>query len=126
VLTSRGADLSTSEYQASGPALGAPNYEARIRENIDVGLSATAKQFDIFIQAAPSIIASFPPPACSGAQLFDASGHCVARGLTCLLGFPATQQHVDICNQTIARAADPTAGKQLAVAVLLSAAHTCE
>jgi len=126
VLASRGVDLSSSEYTTSAQALGAPNYPARIRENIDLGLATSAKIFDIYIQAAPQIIAAFPPAACSGAQLFDASGKCVARGLSCLLGVPATQTHVDICNATIARAADVQSGRTLAVAVLLSAAHTCE
>jgi len=36
------------------------------------------------------------------------------------------QTHVDLCDQTVARADDVEHGKQLAVAVLAAAAHTCE
>jgi hypothetical protein len=61
-----------------------------------------------------------------GAQLFDAQDKCVAAGITCLTGMPATQLHVDLCNQTIQRAGDVALGKRLAVAVLAAAAHTCE
>lgn len=127
VLASRGVDLSTSEYTTSAQALGAPNYPARIRENIDLGLSTTAKLFDIYIQAAPEIIANIAStPACGGAPLFDASGNCNARGITCLIGVPATPVHVAICNDTVRQASDVESGKRLAVAVLASAAHTCE
>ena len=98
-----------------------------MRETIDIGLATTAKLFDIFVQAAPEIIANMPARAeCGGVQLFDASDHCVARGISCLIGVPATAQHVAICNETITRAADVDSGKRLAVAVLAAAAHTCE
>jgi hypothetical protein len=134
VLASRGVDLAGTDpvsagalYANGAQALGGPNYGARVRENIDVGLATTAKMFDIYVQAAPEIIAGLPNrPECAGAQLFDASGHCVARGISCLIGVPATQAHVDICNQTIVRAADVESGRRLAVATLASAAHTCE
>jgi hypothetical protein len=138
VLTSRGVNLAaTGElsagglYAAGGPALGAPNYAARVRENIDLGLSTTAKMFDLYVQAAPEIIANLPNrPECQigggGAQLFDAANHCVADGVSCLIGVPATATHLEVCNQTISRAADVETGKRLAVAVLAAAAHTCE
>ena len=61
-----------------------------------------------------------------GAQLFDAANQCLADGITCLIGVPATAAHVAICNQTVARADDIESGKRLAVAVLAAAAHTCE
>jgi hypothetical protein len=59
------------------------------------------------------------------AQLFDA-GRCVASGFTCLMGIPATAQHLAICNETLKRAATTDEGKRLAVAVLAAYAHTCE
>ena len=131
VLASRGVDLAGSGagalYTGGAQALAAPNYAARLREGIDIGLATTAKEFDIYIQAAPEMIANMATtPACAGAPLFDASGGCNARGITCLIGVPATPQHVAICNETIAQATDVESGKRLAVAVLASAAHTCE
>jgi hypothetical protein len=138
LLTSRGVDLAaTAElsagalYRGGAQALGAPNYAARTRENIDLGLATTAKLFDIYVQAAPEIIQNLPArPECQvggvGARLFDASNHCVADGITCLIGVPATATHLEICNQTVGDAADVETGKRLAVAVLAAAAHTCE
>jgi hypothetical protein len=138
VLASRGVDLAaTGEltagnlYTRGAPALGAANYAARVRENIDLGLATTAKLFDVYAQAAPEIIANLPSrPECqvggAGAQLFDASNHCLPDGVSCLIGVPATAAHLDVCNQTISRAADVETGKRLAVAVLAAAAHTCE
>ena len=134
VLASRGVALAAAGevtagriYRDGKAALGAPNYSARARENIELGLATTSKVFDIFVQAAPEIIASMPArPECGGAALFDAGGGCNPDGVSCLIGVPATPTHLVICNQTIARAADPESGKRLAVAVLAAAAHTCE
>jgi hypothetical protein len=134
VLASRGVNIAGSDplsagsiYTNNAPGLGAPAYAQRVRENVEVGLATQAKIFDIFVQAAPEIIASMPSrPECGGAVLFDASNKCQKRGISCLLGLPATQTHVDLCDQTVARAADVEHGKQLAVAVLAAAAHTCE
>jgi hypothetical protein len=134
VLASRGVNLAATDpdsagamYRASQAALGGPNYGARVRENIEIGLATTAKAFDLYIQAAPEMIANQASrPECAGAPLFDAAGRCNARGLSCLIGMPATADHVAICNDTVAHAADPESGKQLAVAVIAAAAHTCE
>jgi hypothetical protein len=134
VLRSRGVALAATGdvaagriYRDGGAALGAPNYEARIRENVELGVATTSKLFDIFVQAAPEIIATMPSrPECGGAALFDAAGRCTADGVSCLIGVPATPTHLQICEQTVARAADVESGKRLAVAVLAAAAHTCE
>ena len=138
VLASRGVDLTaTGEltagnlYARGAAALGAPNYAARARETVELGLSTTAKMFDLYVQAAPEIIANLARrPECQlggvGATLFDASNRCVADGVSCLIGVPATATHLEICNQTIVSAADVETGKRLAVAVLAAAAHTCE
>jgi hypothetical protein len=138
VLASRGVNLAaTGElaagnlYARGGPALGAPSYATRVRENIDLGLATTAKMFDLYVQAAPEIIANLPNrPECQvngkPAPLFDAANHCLTDGVSCLLGVPATATHLEVCNQTISRAADVETGKRLAVAVLAAAAHTCE
>jgi len=138
LLTSRGVNLALTGqlaagqiYRTSEGALGGPNFAGRVRETTDLGLATTSKMFDVFAQAAPEIIANMPNrPECQvagvGAQLFDASNKCVADGITCLIGVPATAQHIAICNQTVTRAADVESGKRLAVAVLAAAAHTCE
>jgi hypothetical protein len=138
VLASRGVDLGAGEelsagriFSTSGAALGAPNYAARIRENVDLGVATAAKLFDIYVQAAPEIIANLPDrPECKkngvGAELFDSANRCVAAGFTCLMGVPATAQHLAICNETVKRAADVESGKRMAVALLAAAAHTCE
>jgi hypothetical protein len=62
------------------------------------------------------------------AQLFDTSTppKCQASGLTCILGVPATQAHLDLCNLTITKASTPQLGQRLAVAVMMAAAYTCE
>jgi hypothetical protein len=138
VLASRGVDLAATGELTAGRlygqgalALGAPSYAARVRENIDLGLATTAKLFDIYVQAAPEIIANLPRrPECQvggvGAPLFDGANRCVARGISCLIGVPATATHLEVCNQTVRDAADVESGKCLAVAVLAAAAHTCE
>ncbi len=138
VLASRGVDIAATAnlsagqiYRQSAAALGAPNYAARIRETIDLGVATAAKMFDIYVQAAPESIASLPTrPECMKngvpAQLFDASNRCVASGFSCLMGVPATAQHLAICNETVKRAADVESGKRMAVALLAAAAHTCE
>jgi hypothetical protein len=134
VLASRGVSLAATAdtsagriYRDGAAALGAPNYAARIRENTELGLATTSKVFDIFVQAAPEIIANLPSrPECPGVALFDAQNRCTADGVSCLIGVPATPTHLQVCDQTVARAADVDSGKRLAVAVLAAAAHTCE
>jgi hypothetical protein len=133
LLASRGVDLTRTDesaatsYRNATATLGAPDFANRARESIDTGIATASKMFDIYVQAAPEIIAHLASrPECAGAQLFDASGNCVASGISCLIGVPATPMHVDICNLTVARAGDVASGQQLAVAVLAAAAHTCE
>lgn len=138
VLASRGVNLDATDalsagriYRTSTVALGAANYAARTRENIELGVATASKIFDIYVQAAPEIIANLPTrPACQRngqpAQLFDANNRCVEAGVSCLIGTRATADHLAICNETIKRAADPESGKRLAVALLAAAAHTCE
>jgi len=138
LLASRGVNMgATAElsagrmYKTSAIALGAANYAARTRENIELGVATASKIFDIYVQAAPELIAAIPVrPECyrngQPAQLFDSSNHCVESGFSCLIGTRATPQHLAVCNETIKRANDPESGKQLAVALLAAAAHTCE
>jgi hypothetical protein len=138
LLASRGVNLASTTalsagqiYRSSTAALGGANYAARIRETIDLGVATAARMFDIYVQAAPEIIANLPTrPECQragvAAQLFDSSNRCVESGFSCLMGVPATTEHLAICNETVKRAADVETGKRMAVALLAAAAHTCE
>jgi hypothetical protein len=138
LLASRGVNLAAEDalaagsiYRSSEQALGGPNYGARSRENLDLTTASASKLFDIFVQAAPEIIAAMPGlPRCSiggqGTRMFNDLDQCTIDGITCLIGVPATASHIEICNQTVARASDPDKGKRMAVALLAAAAHTCE
>src|SRR5262249_27023270 len=137
LLSSRGVDLTAQGangipsagqlYAGGAQALGAPNYDARVAEAIEPTAAGATKLLDIFVQAAPEIIANIGnTTACPGAQIIDAQGRCDADGLTCLLGYPATDQHLALCNQALAAASTPQVGQTIAIASLLSAAHTCE
>ena len=137
LLTSRGVDLAAGDgsagalYRESDQALGAPNYAARISESTDVTVATASRLFDVFVQAAPEIIAAMPTlDACrigaDGTAMFDASGNCTADGIACLLGVPATETHVALCNTFVARASTPENGRAIAVASMLAANFTCE
>ena len=63
--------------------------------------------------------------------VFDENGACLPTGISCLIGVPASNAHLDYCNLVIQNASDAattdhTLGKQIAVAALLAAAYTCE
>lgn len=138
ILASRGVNLANTValsagrmWRESDQALGAPNYTARQREARELSTATASKLFDIFVQAAPEIIAAMPNRAeCQvagiGATMFNAENQCTADGIACLMGVPATASHLELCNLTIQRASDVEKGKLIAVASLLAAAHTCE
>ena len=132
VDTGNGTDLSAGQLYTSGEqALGGPNYGARSRENLELTTAGASRLFDIFVAAAPEIIANMPNrPECQiggvGARMFDDSGACQADGIACLIGMPATASHIELCNLTVQRASDLQTGERMAVAVLAAAAHTCE
>ena len=118
-------------YKGGGQALGAANYGARVSESIENTTAGATKLFDIFVQAAPEVIAAMPTnKACQvGAtptSMFDANGKCTLAGISCLQGSPASTAQVDLCNQALTEASTAAIGKQIAVASILAAAHTCE
>ena len=118
-------------FKAGGGALGVANYDARIGESIVWSAAGAAKLFDIFVQAAPEIIAAMPTlTQCQvggvGPEMFDADGNCNEDAVTCLIGRPATADHIAICESVVSAASDIETGKKIAVATLLSAAHSCE
>jgi hypothetical protein len=139
VLASFGVDMSKKStppsagqlYSGGAGALGAADYDARVSEATTWSTAGAAKLFDIFAQAAPEIIANFSTlDQCKVdgvvPELFDSQNHCNIDALSCLLGKPARQAHVDICNQAITQASSVDTGKAIAVATLLAAAHSCE
>src|SRR3954469_1903609 len=88
-------------YTSGAAAMGAPNYGARVRENMAVTTSGASREFDIFAAAAPEVIANIgtlarcKDAAGTPAVLFDATtGECQASGITCILGVPATPDHI--------------------------------
>ncbi|MBW2462150.1 MAG: hypothetical protein JRH11_10940 [Deltaproteobacteria bacterium] len=118
-------------YGSSDQALGAPNYGARIAESTEVTVAVASRTFDIFVQAAPEIIANLPDvERCQvggvGARVFDEAGRCNRDGLSCLLGESASAAHVAVCDNAVGEAATAEEGQAIAVAALLSAAHACE
>lgn len=138
-VTFPGAANSAGALFTSGAnPMGAPAYASRVRENLNPTTSGMSRLFDIFSSASTEIIAGFGNiEACKVAgvspPLFDNGGTtCNAEAFKCLMGLPPTAGHLDICNKTItgaktaAGAPDQALGQRLAVAVMLSAAHTCE
>jgi len=118
-----------------GTALGAANYPARTGEDLVWTAAGAAKQFDVFVQAAPEIIAAMPNlDQCkvdgAGTEVFtdetDGTVKCNEAAVTCLIGRPATPDHLAICESLVASASDVNKGKNIAVATLLAAAHSCE
>jgi|GEM_PF-1376668 len=112
-------------------ALGAANYASRVGEGLTWSNSGATKLHDIFVQAAPEIIAAMPTlEQCTldgqGITMFTDAGECNVDAISCLLGKPATSENVAICNQAVASATDIEKGKVIAVAAILAAAHTCE
>jgi hypothetical protein len=106
------------------PALGAANYEGRTGESPFASTSAISKMFDIYTMASyDAVAAGWSAPACPNVQLTN-GGQITKDGLTCLMGKPATDEHVAIANDAIAK--NPTDGAKIAIASILSAAHTCQ
>jgi hypothetical protein len=142
LLASRGVDLKATAkpgdlptagdlYRDGGQALGAPNYAARLREPTQNTTAGATKLMDIFMQAAPEIIANMPNVAAcrvngQPTSMFDGSGDCTMDGVSCIIGAPATQQHVALCNQALIEASSRDIGQRIAVAALMAAAHTCQ
>ena len=147
-LASRGVDLDKTApnnqpktagqlYKAGGDALGAARFDAREGETYFHTASGATKLFDIFVQAAPEIIANVEKvEACKlngvGKPMFDPmTGACVYESLSCVMGRPATEDDLAICDLMLDTAktgdlADLAIKRNITVAAFLAAAHTCE
>jgi hypothetical protein len=146
VLADRGVDLSSTAANSAGllyamgeDAFSVPKIDSRRGEKDGHTTASAMKLFDIFVQAAPEIIANISnsqlAPACTlngqNPEMFASDGSCVEEAVSCLLGYPASEDHMLLCNLIVDKA-DPTDSadvankRHIAVATLLSAAHSCE
>jgi hypothetical protein len=117
--------------QGGTGALGVANYDARVGETIVWSSAGAAKLFDIFVQAAPEVIANMEAsPQCqlngAGVKMFDDANQCNKDAISCLIGKPASADHVALCNNVVKSASSVDKGKNIAVASMLAAAFSCE
>jgi hypothetical protein len=127
-------------YYTGKNALGVPKLDSRLAERDEHSTASAMKLMDIFIQAAPQIISNITSPlkapACTlggmNKPMFDQlDGSCVEESVSCLIGQPATQDHMLLCNLIVQKAnpndlSDISKKRVVAVAALLSAAHSCQ
>jgi hypothetical protein len=101
--------------------------------------ASAVRLFDIFVMLAPSVISNISDPAKAPActrngnnpDMFASDGSCVEDAVSCLLGYPATDDHLLLCNLMVNKADkndpdDVARKREIAVATLLSAVHSCE
>jgi len=137
VLTQLGVNMASTTagsaavlYKGGAQAMGAANYGARVAESIELTTAGATKLFDIFTQAGKEILAALPNSAAckvagASTSFLDAGGKCTMAAISCIQGAPATQAQLDLCNNIVTAASTPQIGQTLAVATLLSAAHSC-
>ncbi len=146
-LASRGVDMALAStpdsagelYGGAKDTFGVPPQDSRMNERSFHTTAEATKLFDIFLRAAPEIVANIgtaaAAPACvyNGVSkpMFEADHTCVMESVSCLLGRPASKDDITLCNAIVAKAdpanmADLTNKKYIAVATLLAAGHTCE
>lgn len=122
-----GAQSGQQIFSAAGTpaALGAANYNGRVPEAPFASTSALSKTFDIFTMASyDAVSANWNATACPGVKVLGTDGKFTKDGLSCLMGKPASDAHVAVANDAIAK--NPTDGAKIAIAAILSAAHTCQ
>jgi hypothetical protein len=121
----QGSQGAQAIFNASGPALGAANYPGRVPEAPFASTSAMAKMFDIYTMGSYAAVGTnWTPPACPGTKVLGTDGMFTKDGISCLIGKPASDEYVAIANDAIAK--NPTDGAKIAIAAMLSAAHTCQ
>jgi hypothetical protein len=142
ILKGRGVNLSSTQtnsaamlYKGGASALGVANYAGRVPEMIIPSTAALSKEFDIMVAASQELQAgikanSLVSPACTGTPIIDSSGNFTKDGLSCLMGKPATPDHVTIANsvatEAVSQGLTQDQGQQIAISAILEAAHTCE
>jgi hypothetical protein len=126
-------------YSGGQDAFSVPKLDSRRGEKDGHTTASAMKLFDVFVQAAPEIVANISSPqlapACTingqNPEMFAADGSCIEEAVSCLIGYPATEDHMLLCNLIVDKAdpgdaADVSNKRHIAVATLLSAAHSCE
>ncbi len=126
-------------YFTGKDALGVPKLDSRLGEKDEHTTASAMRLMDIFVQSAPQIIANISDPskapACTlngkNKPMFAADGSCVEESVSCLIGIPATEDHMLLCNLLVGKAnpndtTDVMKKRNIAVSVLLSAAHSCQ
>jgi len=118
-------------YRNGQNALGVADYDSRVPTPITWSSSGAAKAFDIWTQAATEIIANISNlPQCqvngAGVEMFDANDRCNEDAVSCIIGMPATADHVALCNAAVDGASSVDKGKIIAVATLLASQNFCE
>jgi hypothetical protein len=142
ILMNRGIDLKATGENSAGnlytggqSALGVASYSGRVPEMIIPSTAALSKEFDIMVAAGQEMstdiqAGTLSTPACNGTPFIDSSGNFTQDGLTCLMGKPATADHLAIANGAVAEAVSQgltkVQGQQIAIGAILEAAHTCE
>ena len=127
-------------YFTGKNALGFPKLDSRLGEKDEHTTASAMKLMDIFVQSAQQIINNITDPtkapACTlngkNLPMFDPKdGSCVEESVSCLIGQPATIDHMLLCNLLVTKAdpsdqSDTNKKRVVAVAALLSAAHSCQ
>ena len=127
-------------YSTALDAFSVPKMDSRRGEKDGHTTASAMRLFDIFVQAAPQIIANIENPILAPAcvlggethPMFDpVDGSCVEESISCLMGTAATEDHVVLCNLILDKAApgdaaDLVVKQHIAVATILAAAHSCE
>lgn len=134
-MNGTGQNATATLYKGGASALGVANYSGRVPEMILPSTAALSKEFDIMVAASQEIQAAVKagtlnPSACTGTQIVDTTGNFTKDGLTCLMGKPATPDHISIANDAVSEAVSQgltkDQGQQIAIAAILEAANTCE
>jgi hypothetical protein len=127
-------------YFTGKNALGVPKLDSRLSEKEEHTTASAMKLMDIFVQSAQQIINNIgdpvKAPACTlngkNLPMFDpVDGSCVEESVSCLIGQPASDDHILLCNLIIQKAkqgdqSDLNKKRIIAVSTLLSAAHSCQ
>lgn len=133
-LASRGVDLGGNGagalYREGRLALGVPNYRARIAEAAFPSTAAFSKMFDIYALAAAEIRQNLATSeACPGTAATGEDGRLTQDAISCIIGVPATAEHVALANLMFddpAYAERPEDAAELGIAALLSSHELCE
>jgi len=133
-LASRGVDLAGNGagqlYREGRLALGVPNYRARISEAAFPSTAAFNKMFDIYTLAATEIRENLATSeACPGVAAVGEDGRLTADAVSCIIGVPATPNHVVLANFFVddtAYADRKEEAADLGIAALLTSHELCE